>query len=530
MATRVFPLFVPITALDKFSAPLGRIGGALEGFGKKAEKAGKRLTVGLTAPLVALGALAAKTGVDYDRALNNAAAVTGATTEQIEALGATAEKTLGAAGIPTHLRETAVAATELARGGRALADVQAMLPGTVALATAALVDEKTAARATTDVLDAWRLASEDGARVTDLLAFSANRGEQELDGLAQGLAAAGPAALETGQGLESTAAILNTLADATFTGTAGASVFGKAIKALQRPSGDTAKTLRRLGVTPSELFRGDGRLRDLSEVLEVMTAHGATAKDSIGLFGKSWAATAALLGAGTAKTAAFREELRGAGGAAFNLAKVQLGGSVGDLKRFQEQWDKFLVSVARSGLLEGLGKVAEFLGRVLELFTALPTSTQRTVVAIGAVTAALGPLLIGVGSLVGAVGKIAAAGGLFGAGALGTAGIVGVGVLAAGKIISDAWDLWNAVRGTRSEAFGGGVDRPAMDAGAFAVGAARVGAATPAAAAPAGAAVGGRIEVSFGNTPAGTRIRARQSGDVPIDVDAGYVLAAGLAG
>ena len=38
------------------------------------------------------------------------------------------------------------------------------------------------------------------------------------------------------------------------------------------------------------------------------------------------------------------------------------------------------------------------------------------------------------------------------------------------------------------------------------------------------------MRVEFENAPAGMRVAARRTGDVPLDVDVGYVLAGGLSG
>jgi len=530
LAQRTFPLFVPITAFDRFTAPLGRMGGALEGFGRKAERAGRKLTVGLTVPLAALGALSVKTGLEYQRALNRVQATTGATAAEVEALAASADATLGAAGIPSSARKTAVAMAELARGGRSLAEVQGALPGVVALATAALVDEATAAKATTDVLDAYGLRTEEAGRVTDILAFAANRGEQEFAALVEGLAGAGQSARETGQDLESTAAILNVLADAHFEGAAGAALFKKAVGALQRPSGETSRTLLRLGLTSRDLFRDDGQLRNLDEILETLNLHGADARDAIGLFGaKAGLSLAALLGPGTAKVRAFVEELRGAGGAAGDLARVQLGGGVGVLEEFQGKWERFLITVARSGLLEALGALATKLGAVIDRFRTLPQPVRTTVVALGIAAAALGPFLVGMGNVLQVGGKL-----------LGLFRFMGPAARAVGTALPRV--LPRALSMARGLPLGGLLAGAAFKQGTSApegsvraaigrtLGTKRLDAAAQGAPATGRTDVSGSVQIEFRNAPAGTRVRARQTGDVPLEVDTGYVLAGGLAG
>ena len=89
--------------------------------------------------------------------------------------------------------------------------------------------------------------------------------------------------------------------------------------------------------------------------------------------------------------------------------------------------------------------VVEFLGhanKILDFFTSLPDGVQGAIVVVGALAAALGPLLIAMASLLKIGGGIAAAGGvsgmLGGAGASGLAGVGGAGLLGKGAVLAAA--------------------------------------------------------------------------------------------
>jgi len=545
-----FPLGVTLTLLDRFTAPLARVGGALEGVGKKAERLGKKLSIGVTAPLAAFGALSVKTGLDFQSSMNRVEAITGATAEQMAALSKEAEGALGTDGLPFTARAAASAMAELAHSGLSVAEVEGALPGVIALSIAAHEDEAAAAKATADTLDAYGLSATRAGEVTDLLAFAALRGEQELGDLSDGVRATGATAKAFDQDLPSVIGVLNVLADAGAAGSAGASLYRKALGTLARPSGVAQKTLSRLGVTARDLFKDGGKqLRPLDDILQTLTKRGATARDAVAIFGGKGGAGQALfslLGPGADKAKAFADQLRGAGGAATDLARVALKGGVGDLELFQQKWEKLLITVARSGLIEALGRLATKAATLLEWVSKLPTPVLETGLVLGGLAAATGPLLIGLGNVLPLLGRLlpllsetSALGGI--GGLVGKAVpwvAIGVGVAV---ITKNLWDLWDAVRGANSLPAGVGpnVDRPAMDAGAFPaggavrgrpVGAERTEAAKGRAAASGRSDVSGRVQVEFKGAPPGTRVRARQTGDVPIDVDVGYNLAAGLAG
>lgn len=547
-----FPLVIPVSAVDKFTAPLGRIGGALEGFGTKAQRIGRKVTVGLSAPLAAFGFLSVRTGLEFQKALNRVQVVTGATAEEVAGLQERVEGALGEKGIPTTARSSAAAMLELAHSGQSLAEVERTLPGVIALATSASEDQATAAKITTDVLDAYGLSADHAAEVTDLLALASARGEQELSPLSEGIIEASRAARAFDQDLPGTIAVLDRLADMGKGGAAGAQVFGQALARLRRPSTEGLRALRRLGIEAQDLSKrgADGavKMRPLEDILETLRARGMDAGDALAIFGPKLGATALGLVRTSGRAREFAGELRDAGGAADRLAKVQLGGGVGTLEEFNQKWERLLVTVARSGLIEGLGEIATQAGKVFTWFQHLSPTTQRWAVRIGAIAAVAGPTLVVVGQLASGVGALASAFGALGAAGLGK-GLVGILgkaapwaalAVAIGSITSDVLDLLDAIAGRNSEPAGGpkverAADTPEGLAAAFASGrAVRPGASAPAIPATGGAGaradVSGRVQVEFTNTPPGTKIRARQTGDVPIDLEAGYVLAAGLSG
>lgn len=574
---QTFPLFVGITALDKFTAPIGRMSGALEGFGKKATKLGKKLTLGLTLPTVAFGAKAITTGLDYQRSLNRVEAITGATSAELEKLAASAEGALGKQGIPVTARRSAAAMFELAHSGQSVADMQSSLAPVLALATAAQTDQAEAAQISADVLDAYGLAASEAARVTDVLAFASNKGQSELGDIGAAAISAGATARAWRQDLEGTVAVIDVLTDSVGDSSLAAQLWKRALVALQNPTGQVASTLKRLGVTSGEIFTEDGNLRQFDEILRTLAEHGATAKDSVLLFGKkAGPGLATLLGPGAERAGNFATELRGAGGSAERLAKVQLKGGVGALEVFDQKWEKLLITVAQSGLLEAFTSLTEQFGALLQKVSELSPGTLKFGIAVAAVGAVLGPALVGLGGLATALGfilpilgPIALAFGAFLISPLGLVTVAIGAVVAAGVYLVTHWEevkkktaeVWGAVTrivgnalewvGEKVSALAGimpdwlldllgvgpaggvagvqhrGVGRPAVGRE---VGAARIGRTLEERGLSRATRAGGRLEVHFKNAPPGLRVRSTQTGDVPVDVETGYNLAGGLAG
>ena len=566
MAGLNFPVAVIISAVDRFSGPLARMGGSAAKLGANMKAVGRGLTIGVTLPLAALGAAAASTGLDVERSLAVVEARTRATAEEMAAVNSEVDR-LGEA--PHTISQAAKAAELLALKGESAASITQLLGSVLLFAGASGLELADSVEVTTDVLEAYGLEASESARVTDVLAVAAGRAD--LAALAEGIQAVGTRARTMGQPLETSVALLAELAQVNLEGAEGAKVMGRALDALRKPSADAGSVLRRLGVARGEVFADDGRPRDLLDVLAALERRGASATDVYRVFGRTAGpGMAALLERGTAGARAFREELAGGAGRALELQQAQLRGASGGLAEFRAGWDRLKVSIARSGLLEALGEGARRLGEFVSWLSRADPRLLKVASVLAVLAAALGPVLVAVGTGAVVFGSLATVATAL-AVPLGTVVLVagGIGlaiaaVVAAGVLLLTHWDevkrgaavVWDYVSSKVTSALdwigdrlssvaslvpdwlvdllGGGsttdlaaaAAAPATSSPALRDRAARAGAA--AAGGPARADVSGRVVVDFAGVPRGTRITTQSSGDLPLDVEAGYNLAGGI--
>ena len=83
-------LSIIITAIDKASGTLAKVGNNLEKTGKKMQTVGKGMTMGVTLPILAVGAAAGKFAMDFSDASTYANTMMGATTEDLKKMKKTA--------------------------------------------------------------------------------------------------------------------------------------------------------------------------------------------------------------------------------------------------------------------------------------------------------------------------------------------------------------------------------------------------------------------------------------------------------
>lgn len=399
---KTLPLAVILSAVDRVSGPLARIGGKLGTFSTSATKAGQQLTLGVTAPVVGFFTLAAHKAVETERAMARLAATSGATAEQLAA----AAQQAGAVPGDFDPRHGIDALTAMGKLGLSLSQSLAALPHATNLAIAAESDLANTSRLAVGVMRAYGIELDDVARITDTLANVNAQSELGLEGVATELVQLAPLARAAGLRLEDVAAAVIGLGKA---GQAPTAVLRAAIGSLLAPSKAAADTLARLGIRRADLFTSSNQLRGMAELLEVLGEHGATTGDLLELFGRrAGPGMAALLQQGAPALRSSASSL-GRVGSAAEQAGRRLGSAEGALWELDNALDDIKMSVANSGLLENVAKVARDFAELGRQLNAVDPRIIQVGVSLAAAAAALGPVVWLAGKAAGAVGTLAGA-------------------------------------------------------------------------------------------------------------------------
>ncbi len=402
MAGKTFPLAVVISAVDRITGPLFNLNSRIGQLGASLNSLGKNLTTKVSAPLAALGGFAIKTGIDIDRSFNRIRSVTGANAQQMQELQAAVRA------LPPDLGLTrGIQALEgLAEQGFKANDSLAALLPTARLSKAANIDGAAAAGIVADSLAAVGGAASDAERLLDLMMSATGGSSLMMREFAQVLQQAGPGMKAAGLSLEDMVAAAKGIAAANFEGSLGVTVLRQAVSKLIKPSSEARMALSRLGVDREALFDAENRLRSLDVVLGRLRTAGATTSDMLAIFGQEAGVAVAAIDPNA--IAAARAELDQAAG---SLQRGVIEASKGAAAA----WERFTVSVtvlmdkiSQSGLLEVFEKVANLLTEIAAKFAALSPATQKWVVGLGALAAAVGPILLVLGSFIGSVGSLVA--------------------------------------------------------------------------------------------------------------------------
>lgn len=275
MQSKVLETLIVLRAVDKASSGFRKVFGhankEADAFARKQrERSARWGDAARASGAVALGIGAAlfkptQLAVNFEQAIANVGAVSGATSRQLVQMGEAAR---------IQGRETVFTATEsagameyLAMAGLKAGEIITTLPGVLNLAAAGNLDLAQTADIATNVMSAFGMKVGDMTRIGNVLTRTFTSSNSTLETIAATMKYTGPIAKEAGLGLEEAAAMTGVLANAGIKGQmAGTSLRGMLLR-LAGKTKPAAAALRELGINTVD---SNGNLRDLTVVLQEM--------------------------------------------------------------------------------------------------------------------------------------------------------------------------------------------------------------------------------------------------------------------
>lgn len=434
---------------------LKAVGAKVQEVGNKISNFGAGMTKAVTGPIVAVGAAAMAAWAEVDEAMDNVAKKTGATGEELEEMQGIAENL--ATSIPTDFNTAAAAVGEVnTRFDLMGSDLEEVSGKFVKFAEITGVDVNTAVGQAQATMAAWGLSADQAGTFLDMLnAVSQNTGTDVMQ-----LASV----LQDNQVIFDQMGL--SVADA-------ANFLGNLDKNGVDASTAMAGLKKAMANATKEGVPLETALADLEATLKSGKTDTEAYQAAMELFGtKAGPAIAQAVQQGQISFTDLQGTLTGFAGSVestFNatLDPVdQLTMTMNELKLAGSD----LGSAIQTAALPILQSLAGTVTTLTEKFRALSPEQQETIVKIGAIVAAIGPLLmiggkiiVGIGSVISTIGTISAAISAFipviGAVAAAAApflagGLIVAGIVAAGVLIYQNWDtikqkaqeLWDKVK------------------------------------------------------------------------------------
>lgn len=393
----------------KFRRAMSKISGTMKNIGRG-------MVTRVSAPIALAGAAIIKTGVDFQRSINKVGAITrtimgGQVTPQFHAL----EKQAMELGRTTEFSavQAADAMGLLGRAGFSANEILASTDDVLALASASGMDLAFTADIMAKSIRAFGLSANDAQRVSDVLADVSRRTNVDLETIGETFKATAPIAAQYGASIEEAAAITGLLGDVGIQGSIAGTAMKNIMLKMAAPTAAGLKLWKRLGV---EAF--DPATKKMKSVGAILTELGPklgklNKNDQLGvlneLFGLRGITGAASLMAKAMKdgkdpVAKLTEILKNSKGAAKDMQKTMLRGAVGAMARFRSALEGLGLAFAKSGLLDAFSDILEVTTEWMSSLAELEPGTLRTIMIIGGLVAAVGPLLVLLAPMVSMVG------------------------------------------------------------------------------------------------------------------------------
>lgn len=398
----------------------------VKAFGDKISEAGTALSTYVTAPLAGLGAAAYASFVEVDEGMDMIIKKTGATGEALDDMGDIMERI--AANIPTDFATAGEAVgevnTRFGLTGDALEELSTQFIRFAALND---TDVTSSIDGVQKALTAFGLSADDASGYLDYLTLVSQQTGADVNALMGTVVTNSTAFKEMGLSIYDATTLLGQLE---VSGADSSVVMGGLKKALKNAAKEGKPLDQALAELQDTIVNGTDSTDGLTAAYDLFGTAGAQVFELVrsGAIDFNSLAGSADKAAGTV-TDTFNSTLDPAD--QFTMAMNAL-----------KETGAAIAETVMPMVSDALGKVRDVILKLKAKWDSMDDSQKQTILTIGGIVAAVGPVVLTIGKLVSGVGGvISILGSLFGAvGGILPGGLIVVGLVAAGKLIMDHWD------------------------------------------------------------------------------------------
>lgn len=388
------------TALSKIDVA----GQKMETVGNSIAGAGKKM-MGVTTVIGGVGVAAVKTAADFDSAMSQVAAVSGATGKDFDALRNKARE-MGAK-TKFSATEAAEAMNYMAMAGWKTEDMLSGIEGIMNLAAASGEDLATTSDIVTDALTAFGLSAKDSGHFADILAAASSNANTNVSMMGETFKYCAPIAGALGFSAEDTAEAIGLMANAGIK----SSQAGTALRTIMNNlAGNVKISGKAIGDVTIATTNADGSMRDLSEILaDCRSAFGnltesEKAQAAESLVGKNaMSGFLALMNAGEGDIEKLSSAIDNCDGSAEKMAMTMQDNLAGQLTILKSQLQELAISFGDI-LMPAIRSIVSKLQGFVDKLNGMDEGTKRTIATIALLVASIGPLLIIIGTAISKTG------------------------------------------------------------------------------------------------------------------------------
>ena len=385
-------------------AKIDEAGKKMEAFGDSVTSAGQKIMPASMA-VAGLGAAAVKTAADFDSGMSKVAAISGATGDDLDALRDKARE-MGAK-TKFSASEAASAMEYMAMAGWKTEDMLGGIEGIMSLAAASGEDLATTSDIVTDALTAFGLSAQDSGHFADILAAASSNANTNVRMMGETFKYCAPIAGALGFSAEDVAEAIGLMANAGIKSTQA----GTALRTIMNNlSGEVKITGAALGEVTIATTNADGSMRDLSDILAdcrgafSQLSESERAQAAEALVGKNaMSGFLALMNAAPEDIEKLSAAIDNCDGTAAQMAETMQDNLAGQLTILKSQLEELAISFGEM-LMPAIRAIVSKIQAFVDKLNGMSESQRKAILTIGLIVAALGPLLVIIGTLISKVG------------------------------------------------------------------------------------------------------------------------------
>ncbi|MDD3269646.1 MAG: phage tail tape measure protein [Syntrophomonadaceae bacterium] len=437
---------------------LNRTAEGLKKVGQKMTDIGKDLSMKVTAPIAAMGAVVTKTGMDFEAAMSQVGAISGATGKDIEALEAKA-KEMGST-TKFSASQSAEALKYMAMAGWDTTKMLDGLSGVMNLAAASGEELGVVSDIVTDAMTAFGMEASRAGEFADVLAVASSKSNTNVAMLGESFKYVAPVAGALGYTSQDTAVALGLMANAGIKASQSGTSLRSTITRLAKPTKQAQDAIDFLGLS---LTDSTGNMKSLHEVMgDIRKGFGGLTQEQQAFYAAELAGQEgmsgllAIVGASEEDFNSFSNAINNADGTAKKMADTMQDNLSGRLTILKSALEGVAIQLY-DAMQPALEKLVAIMQKATEAFAGLSPGTQAAIIGIAGIAAAIGPVLIALGLMAQGIGAIialgpiiASAGATIGAAFTAMLGPVGLAIAAVGVLIATGvmlyknWDTLEA--------------------------------------------------------------------------------------
>lgn len=383
------------------------VGQKMQTVGQAMQNAGRTMTMYVTAPIVAGAASGVKAFAEVDKTMTLANKTMGNSKDQAKLLSnamkdAAMNSTFG-------MNDAATASLNFARAGLSAAEAADTLAPAMNLAAGEGGDLDTVSQGLVATINGFGDSFSNATKYADVFAAACNNSALDVNTLSASMSIAAPVFKAAGYSVNDAALYMGVMANAGIDANIAATALKTGMARLSKPTKEAATYMDKLGIS---MFDQNGKAKDTVTLQkELHDAFGKLSEQeqlaaASAIFGKhqmsNWLA---LINTAPGEVDSLSNSLNNAAGTTKEMADTMMSGFGGSIEKLKSTLDVLKTTIGEL-LSKSLQPMINKITELADKFVHADERTQKIILTIAGIAAAIGPVLLVGGKLLVGVGKV----------------------------------------------------------------------------------------------------------------------------